>query len=544
MKDIEREFERQRQEAMDNFMDDQLNRWETSVQQVRDNLQRIDNNDKRRQEALRILRKLENKYIAKENKKRLFDNLNLMYDKNILESIYFDKIIKYFGIPYQEGVISAKKALKEYENSVKEFGESDKLRDFWFEIFYLIEEGIPFDDDNFDYIKTIVKNEIGLSFFDRDKEMETMEGFLRRSYSALTEPPYWGTQFYVDFNERRVQERIEYLQHTIFFPEDEEGYRGPIPNYLKGITFDILSNFVTEEISENENKTTSTIDDIDDDLDSEVDNKGKEIEETRIKEGEPNSEIDIKEGERDKAKGNDEEVDPINNYDKEEKRGKHSFTSKEKNREVLDSQIKKIKNIEDEKTQGYRKEEIRENQILTTEEKKKNFKIIIGSISVLFLICLISLVILFSIDDNDSKSHAEDTESIQTSNLYDEIEKLQTDLNNKIETTLPNKEEVPVPIVSSANETIIDRILPINGSINQFNWLSEKELAAQDLSNYSKSDLRLLRNAIYALHGYKFQSSDLKEYFGNFSGYVPKTSNIPDFNAIEQANINLIKSME
>lgn len=40
----------------------------------------------------------------------------------------------------------------------------------------------------------------------------------------------------------------------------------------------------------------------------------------------------------------------------------------------------------------------------------------------------------------------------------------------------------------------------------------------------SKKDLRLMRNLIYAKHGYKFKSEDLKKIFSEFDWYVPSDS--------------------
>lgn len=42
-----------------------------------------------------------------------------------------------------------------------------------------------------------------------------------------------------------------------------------------------------------------------------------------------------------------------------------------------------------------------------------------------------------------------------------------------------------------------------------------------DPSRYSKDELRLKRNTIYARHGYAFSSSDLTEYFSQFEWYIP-----------------------
>ncbi|MCO6163815.1 YARHG domain-containing protein [Flavobacterium sp. NRK F7] len=39
--------------------------------------------------------------------------------------------------------------------------------------------------------------------------------------------------------------------------------------------------------------------------------------------------------------------------------------------------------------------------------------------------------------------------------------------------------------------------------------------------NYSKNELRLMRNTIYAQYGYVFNAPDLKEYFSQFGWYIP-----------------------
>ena len=61
----------------------------------------------------------------------------------------------------------------------------------------------------------------------------------------------------------------------------------------------------------------------------------------------------------------------------------------------------------------------------------------------------------------------------------------------------------------------------------------------------TKSELRLLRNKILAYHGYRFQSKDLQEYFGNVRWYKPVSdNNTIKLSIIEQINIQLIKSEE
>ena len=75
--------------------------------------------------------------------------------------------------------------------------------------------------------------------------------------------------------------------------------------------------------------------------------------------------------------------------------------------------------------------------------------------------------------------------------------------------------------------------------------LSTVELSYEDLKSYSKDEKRILRNAIFAKHGYIFKSEDLKNYFGQFAWYAPKYSDINDqLNPIEKRNVGVLKILE
>ena len=98
--------------------------------------------------------------------------------------------------------------------------------------------------------------------------------------------------------------------------------------------------------------------------------------------------------------------------------------------------------------------------------------------------------------------------------------------------------------LSSFSQDQSDIRLPNSGSLDQFSSLSYQMLLPEDLRTYSLPELRILRNAIFARHGYIFKSEDLKYYFSNFYDYNPYTRNVSDFNSIELANIDLIKRYE
>ncbi|MCQ2974017.1 MAG: YARHG domain-containing protein [Bacteroidales bacterium] len=62
---------------------------------------------------------------------------------------------------------------------------------------------------------------------------------------------------------------------------------------------------------------------------------------------------------------------------------------------------------------------------------------------------------------------------------------------------------------------------------------------------FSKDLLRIMRNEIYARHGYVFNSADLKEYFGKMSWYHPVSNNSSvKLSELETLNINIIKKSE
>lgn len=71
-------------------------------------------------------------------------------------------------------------------------------------------------------------------------------------------------------------------------------------------------------------------------------------------------------------------------------------------------------------------------------------------------------------------------------------------------------------------------------------------LLESDVIGLSKRELRIMRNWIYARHGYSFRSQDLRNYFSQFEWYHPKYTEIPYnfLSDIEQRNIELIKRYE
>ncbi|UKI43096.1 MAG: YARHG domain-containing protein [Porphyromonadaceae bacterium] len=61
----------------------------------------------------------------------------------------------------------------------------------------------------------------------------------------------------------------------------------------------------------------------------------------------------------------------------------------------------------------------------------------------------------------------------------------------------------------------------IDESEYKYEYLREREMTYADVEGKSAEELRLMRNYIFARRGYIFESEDLKEYFEQFSWYVP-----------------------
>lgn len=85
----------------------------------------------------------------------------------------------------------------------------------------------------------------------------------------------------------------------------------------------------------------------------------------------------------------------------------------------------------------------------------------------------------------------------------------------------------------------------IDESEYKYEYLREREMTYDDVEGKSAEELRLMRNYIFARRGYIFESDDLKEYFEQFSWYVPLYYDVtPRLSDIEKYNVNFIKEYE
>ncbi|MFC2093904.1 YARHG domain-containing protein, partial [Bacteroidota bacterium] len=74
---------------------------------------------------------------------------------------------------------------------------------------------------------------------------------------------------------------------------------------------------------------------------------------------------------------------------------------------------------------------------------------------------------------------------------------------------------------------------------------STRYLTSNDLRNKSRWQLKIMRNEIYARHGYIFQTKEMKNYFNNQSWYNPVYYDVTHMlTSLEKSNITYIKKFE
>lgn len=80
---------------------------------------------------------------------------------------------------------------------------------------------------------------------------------------------------------------------------------------------------------------------------------------------------------------------------------------------------------------------------------------------------------------------------------------------------------------------------------DEYAWLCTRRAEPDDLENKSSYELRIMRNYIFARHGYIFKSDDLRLYFSQYDWYTPTSRNVTqELSNIERDNIKLIEAYE
>lgn len=73
---------------------------------------------------------------------------------------------------------------------------------------------------------------------------------------------------------------------------------------------------------------------------------------------------------------------------------------------------------------------------------------------------------------------------------------------------------------------------------------SKQSLAEKDLKNLKKLDMEIIKNAVFARHGYSFKKETYRQFFDTQEWYVPVSNNVDsDLSPLEKNNVALLSRM-
>lgn len=121
------------------------------------------------------------------------------------------------------------------------------------------------------------------------------------------------------------------------------------------------------------------------------------------------------------------------------------------------------------------------------------------------------------------------------------------DANNKLEYTQfldVGKVKKTVYKQDDGTKDIEESYLATTDDVNKYNP-SVDELTKEQVANLKKGDLIILRNSIFARHGYTFKKQPLREFFERQSWYVPVNADVNnELTAKEKKNLELLQRYE
>lgn len=107
----------------------------------------------------------------------------------------------------------------------------------------------------------------------------------------------------------------------------------------------------------------------------------------------------------------------------------------------------------------------------------------------------------------------------------------------KTDTTYDEYEGVTDTLMEAVFRMASDQIFIINAS--------EQKLTEKQLKNLKKIDLEILRNTIYARHGYTFKKKSYRQFFDYVGWYIPQSTDVEkELTQLEKENIALLKRFE
>ena len=102
-----------------------------------------------------------------------------------------------------------------------------------------------------------------------------------------------------------------------------------------------------------------------------------------------------------------------------------------------------------------------------------------------------------------------------------------------------------LPILFPDNQTSTETEMVSNNG-GYYHITSSRLLTEEDIKGFSKSDLSIMRNEIFARHGYIFQDPMLQEHFSQMPWYTPQQADLSQItlSSVEQNNVLFIQRYE
>lgn len=117
---------------------------------------------------------------------------------------------------------------------------------------------------------------------------------------------------------------------------------------------------------------------------------------------------------------------------------------------------------------------------------------------------------------------SEDNDLIDWENPKDFVEKYTDEETGKTES-----------YTSSKNRIASDAVFKINAS--------KQKLAEKDLKNLRKLDMEIIKNSVFARHGYSFKKATYRNFFEQTDWYIPVSDNVDnDLSPMEKENVALL----
>jgi hypothetical protein len=98
---------------------------------------------------------------------------------------------------------------------------------------------------------------------------------------------------------------------------------------------------------------------------------------------------------------------------------------------------------------------------------------------------------------------------------------------------------------NSKNYVLVRKEFVYQSNVGMYPEGSNRILENSDLEMLSLKELGVMRNEIFARHGYSFKKAEYRDVFEKYDWYVPVSTNVEgELNQIERANVTKIKEYE